>query len=469
MHPLEQRLAAMRGRVHRLLTLHGASWTLAVLLSTALALGLADYLIRYQDRGLRLIATLALLLAGLWSAWRFLRPVLSARFRDLDLAMRIERRFPGLNDRLASTVQFLREPEHSPEAGSVALRRAVVMQTNAEVERLDLSSVIDSRLARRAALAAIAVAAVALGLLAADPASARIAAVRLANPFGGTQWPQRNHLRIEEPVTRLAVGDTFEITVVDDRGEKFLPDEVQLHLRYSSQEGWESAAEEVLRLDRVGDVFVFSKPSVRRSFSYRATGGDDQSMVPTKLVVVEPPNLESLSLTVQPPAYTGWPDEVFLDKMLRALEGSRVAVSGQTTKKIASARLQIDEAEPLDADIAEDGFGFSLPIRDGDGDFVVTQTGTYRVLLEDAEMPGVVGGKEARYEIRSVSDMPPTLAIEQPAANGYVTADADVPLKIAAKDDLAIRDVSLVYLRSDQSEAGPLTLELFRGPEKTPP
>ena len=54
---------------------------------------------------------------------------LVARFRDLEVALRIERRWPGLNDRLASAVQFLRLQREGREDdlnGSPELREATI-------------------------------------------------------------------------------------------------------------------------------------------------------------------------------------------------------------------------------------------------------------------------------------------------------------------------------------------------------
>ncbi len=56
-------------------------------------------------------------------------------------------------------------------------------------------------------------------------------------------------------------------------------------------------------------AMVARKESVTRPFSYRAEGGDDQSMEWIRLEVVEPPRLESLKLALHPPAYTGLPAE----------------------------------------------------------------------------------------------------------------------------------------------------------------
>ena len=59
--------------------------------------------------------------------------------------------------------------------------------------------------------------------------------------------------------------------------------------------------------------------------------------------------------------------------------------------------------------------------------------------------------------------------IEQPSSNIFVTPAAVVPLKIQVKDDLVIRDLRLVYTRSDHSDEGELVVPLFSGPDRVPP
>ena len=65
-----------------------------------------------------------------------------------------------------------------------------------------------------------------------------------------------------------------------------------------------------------------------------------------------------------------------------------------------------------------------------------------------------------RYEIRAIVDAAPTVEIREPKANIFVTADATLPIDILAHDDLAIRRIALVYLRSDQSDQGEQSVEL---------
>src|SRR5690348_8444193 len=136
---LETRIAELRGRVRRLLALHGLSWVAVGTILTVIAAGLADWLVPgHLNREVR-VALLGVVaaLAG-WLALRYVVRPLVVRFGDLDIALRIERRWPGLNDRLASTVQFLRMPGRGGDRddilGSQALREATIRETMREVE-----------------------------------------------------------------------------------------------------------------------------------------------------------------------------------------------------------------------------------------------------------------------------------------------------------------------------------------------
>ena len=61
------------------------------------------------------------------------------------------------------------------------------------------------------------------------------------------------------------------------------------------------------------------------------------------------------------------------------------------------------------------------------------------------------------------------MAIEQPAANIFVTPQGEVPLKVIAKDDLAIHHVALNYGRSDRTDIEDFSVPLYDGPDKVSP
>src|SRR4051794_8632102 len=212
--PLESRIAALRGRVRRLLALHGLSYVVGGLLLAVVAAGLADWLApgAGEARGGILVGRIALV-GGL--SGRFVVAPLVVRFGDLEIALRIERRWPGLNDRLSSTVEFLRArrpgaEEDDPHLGSRALREATVRQTLEETRTIDFRAVVDPRPAQRASVLALAALAVGVGLFAAAPELARIALNRLL--LGPDQWPKQTHLTAQAPA-KVARGDPFLLEV----------------------------------------------------------------------------------------------------------------------------------------------------------------------------------------------------------------------------------------------------------------
>src|ERR1051325_1442198 len=107
-HPLQSRLGQIRRRVRTLVVLHAVAWMALGVVSVLMLLGLIDFLIRFEDHGLRMMCSLMVLNVFLWGAIRYLWPAVRARFNDVDLALRVERRFPQLAERLSSTVQFLK-------------------------------------------------------------------------------------------------------------------------------------------------------------------------------------------------------------------------------------------------------------------------------------------------------------------------------------------------------------------------
>ncbi len=448
-HPLEQQIAGLRRKVRLLTWLHGLSWVAACTVAAVIGLALLDYLIHFHDRGIRVIASLAALTALVLATTHYLLRGALARFRDMDLALRVEKRFPQLQDRLASTLQFLREPEDDPHAGSAALRRAVIAQTTSELEGLTLGQVVNPRPALRAGLLAAAIAAIAGALIALDPGSSRIALARLANPFGEVAWPQRSHLAFREPVTRAALGSPLELSVVDANGAR-LPDEVTLHLRF--QGGDEEKTEKMRFVD---GAMIYRRESVNRPFSYRAEGGDDRSMPWIDLEVVEPPAVESLAATITPPEYTHWPVEKS-QRHVRALKGSQVWFEGASTKPLKSAALCLETGEEIPAAVSEDGYSFATR-AEGDKVFTVLASTAYFFKLVDRED---FEGRGDRYEIRCETDLPPNVVIQHPNSDLFVTSIAEVPLQIQVDDDLAVRQVDLRYTRSDHSDQGDISQRL---------
>ena len=457
LHPLQRKIVALQRRGRMADAVRGLCIVVAAVLFAIVALGAIDYLVRIQDRGVRIIFSLSALGVLGWTSYRFLGKCLFVRPREVDYARLIERTFPELRNRLVSAVQFLREADDDPTAGSAALRRAVIEGVETDARSVDFTAVLDRRRPLRAA-ALLAAACLLAGVpIALTPTTAQTALARIGNPLGHQQWPRTTHLEIRRPVERVARGGTFQVEAVDARGSP-LPSEILIHYRLEGTDG--TAVEETEPMQLVAGAAVARRDDIQRPFSYRVECGDDRTMPWREVEVVEPPAIESVSIRLIPPAYTGLP-ATNAERHIRALRGTRVQISAKADRPLAAASLCLENGTKIPAEISADGLTFS--IGDDGVPFVVEKSGSYWFELTDREGLRSEGD---RWEIQAVADAPPTVVIERPTADLIVTPEATVPIGVAAKDDLAVARIELVY-RLDESEPERRSA-IFAGPEGEP-
>ncbi len=461
-HPLEQRVQQVARRVSRLAWLYAwGRFAIAVLLVTFAAC-LVDFVLRVHDAGIRVIVSLAVLVL---LGWLFGRLVLTNRRSELSLvhvALRIERRFPELGERLSSAVAFLAQGEKDVFAGSVDLRRSVVAEAESLTMDIDFQQAVDAGQPRwvMQILAIVSVSLLAIAVF--FSSASRIALARLVLPWQEREWPARHALAFENAPDKLATGDNFEVAVLDRNGA--LPDVVQIQLRREIDGRTRIETKEMKPL---GERMTFRLDNVTQPFEYRAFGGDDQSMRWQPLQVFTPPKVLELTAQVQPPAYTGQRPETG-GKLLRVLAGSTLFVQGKTDKPIKSATLRSETAgeKPPDVQVAEDGLSFASPTL-GAAPWHAEKSGIYWFeIVGEEQLPS---GKDFRLEIQVSPDLPPGIAWDTPTDHAFVTPRALVPIKCLVKDDLAIRAVQLKYLRPDATDQGELAVSLYNGPAKARP
>jgi hypothetical protein len=456
-HPLELRVQAVSAKARRLLVAYALAAVVATAVGAVVVWGSVDYWLRTSETGVKAIASLAILAVTLLVAIRVSWPAWRQRLRLLSVAQRIEQRFPELGDRLSSSLAFLAEEEHDKLAGSATLRRAVVADTMSRADGLDFTKSIDGRSAWRMMALAAAVLLVAGLLTAVHPSAARLVVIRTLLPWSTAAWPRRHQLVVAKAPQRLPTGGDFEAVVIDEAGK--LPNVVTIVYQFEGDRPDQEQRREMALLD---GKMIHRLEGVTRSFRYRAMGGDDESMPWSELRVLEPPRIASLDVRVIPPAYTGWPAET-ASPDFRALEGSRVELSGAVDKPIQSATLILEGgAQQPDVGIAISGEGRSLKLpAQQDKPWLLAAANAYALELTSTE--GFTT-KPARYDLRVMPDRPPVVMVEQPADNVTVTPRAVLPIRVLVKDDLAIVRVELKYLRSDESDEGEQTIELYAGP-----
>lgn len=460
---LQQRVRTVARRARGLVRLYAVSWFLATVILALVVLGLIDYLVRFEDVGVRLICFALVWGVVAWGAYRYLLTAWRYRISELQAAQRIERCYPGLGDLLSSAVAFSSQLATDEKSGSLELRRTVIAQAEVATEPLDFATCLDRRQSLRALVLALLAVAIVLTLGWANGPAAALAAKRLFVPWSAEHWPRRHVLEFVAPPTRLAAGQDFEVELVDANGQ--LPDQVQIHYWF---DGDDASAIETHAMQPLGQKLTHRLDDVTRSFLYRATGGDDQNMAWHELQVVEPAHIVAHDMMLTPPAYSGLAARPATGGF-RTLRGTRVALHLRVDKPLSSAALETDTTSgpqtiPLQLDA--DRLGCRLAATADDA-WEVNSSGSYGFRLVDRD--GVDNGAQERWEVEAITDAPPTVMLRQPAGDLFLTPQASVMIEAIVKDDLAIRAVSLQFTRSGSPDGGPQTVALWSGPEQVTP
>ncbi len=460
-NPLESRLTRIRIRIRQVLWLYGVSWILAVVLGATLVAGFFDWLLHFNDSGVRLVLGLSILMAGGWVGWRYLVVPLTRPLSEIDLALKIERRFPGFNDSLASTVQFLRD-KIDPLVGSPSLQQRVIAETLEHVNRLDVTDVVETHHVRGPVAVAIVVCLASAGIVAANRAEASLALTRLVFPFADVAWPKTTELRLMnadfEPLQfnpdhplRVARGQTLKLYVENVKGD--LPDDLRMEYRYSDDEIVFEELRKITRRDgqdRPRDVGVATLLAGRGPVWFRAVGGDDWDNPLFKLHVVPAPALQWLQVTLSHPDYAGREQRKLAPGVghVQDLIGSVVDVQATVNKPLRSSLLRIKDRQPQSVEISDDGMRLKTTFR-------IEQSGVSSYWFELVDREGFENPEAPRYEIRGTADLPPEVRIEEPRTDLLVTSNAEIPLQSIVQDDLGLKDVRLHYkFRDTQDNPG---------------
>ncbi len=466
---LQSRLTYLRNRVRQMTWLYGLSWLAAVLFGLTFLAGFLDWSIRLEDAGVRLIFGLGILASTGWIVWRLLVRPLKREISDVEIALRIEKRYPGFNDSLASTVQFL-SAQSDPQLGSPEMQQQVVERTVSQVEKVNLSDIVETRRVRKVALIAVMICLMTAGIASWNQAAAGTALHRLVFPFANRPWPKTTELRLMDesfqPVKssqtqpmRLAHGDEITFFVEDLKGDP--PEEVRFEYHFP---GEEEIAVETLRRATVRDakgknrtVFVANVLAEKSSMAFRAVGGDDEEMPWQYLNVVPPPLVESMQITLTPPAYSKQPQETlpFGVGDIRGLVGTKVHLEFTTNHLLESARLHIKNQPPMPVHLPQDGHKL-LTV-----DFEIPEAGVYSWWLDLKDWEGFENPAAPRYKVRGIADVVPDVTIEEPLLDRTVTPTATVPVRVLARDDLGLREIRLQYKLGNDSKTPLIPVPLF--------
>lgn len=438
-----QHVEAIARRIQRRRWMTAACWAFAAVVAAMLGLIALDRLLGVYHIVGRVLLT-ALLAVAVIAIWRRGRAAARGQTTPLDVALDLERRNPQYGSLLASGLQFSQQEGDDPTGGSLDLRRAVVLRTSLAAEAIDLEAAAPRAPLRRAAVAALAAVITLAVPVAIAPQGFATGVVRLLNPLSDVQWPRRHDLAFDDSPSMLPVGGDFQTTLRDRRGA--LPKSVEVQYRTRRQGRWHYQSQTYAANANTESVEV-RWPNVQESFQFRAVGGDHQSMTWRQVRAAPAPQVESLQVTVAPPAYTGLPPATATPP-LRGLAPSQFTLDAKTTLPVKSAQLEAEGHDPVPLVIGADGQSMTTPKT-----WQPKTTAEWSFTLTTPA--GMTATAERRLSIEIISDQPPTVEILDPTEDLVVLPTATINFVVEARDDLAVNTIELAITSDSSSDQPP--------------
>lgn len=442
-----RQVEAIARRLRRRLIVRALSWIVLAMLGVMFSLGGLDYIVRFHERGLRFLATGVLIATLLCCFFRIARPVLAVSIDKVALAHWLEKLQQGTSVSLAAAYDLLCLPQDDVRWGSAELRHLTIEEAERHWQVPHWREVATRAIGLWPGYLAACLLIVIIAFVLTYPVVAGTAIIRLLNPWSDLSYPQKTHLVMLYYPERLSRGDTFVLRVGEESGQ--LPGDARVLVRYPDGET-HTTTNQPMR--RVGHQFIFRQENVRATFEFQVSGGDDRSQPWRRVEVVDPPLVRAIQVKLYPPGYTGWPPED-AQGPIRALCGTEVRLAGQANRALKRVLVDCGEHGSFEAEVLPDRHSFRFP-KSGQsqaeqGRWIIQHSGSYRIRLEGLD--GTFSVNEPRWEIRAIEDSPPIVVLESRQRLFQITRGGQFPLRIAARDDVAIRNVTLACLDADSN------------------
>ena len=348
-----------------------------------------------------------------------------------------------------SAAEAQRAAEALPSADATGVRgellAELVASARAMVQRGAPRAAARDRWLRPALLSAVAVAAIG-GLLAAWPAY---------------QFPLMLS-RVYQPYRDLPKPSFMQIKVIPDRIEIGRGDELVVQAEIAGEPPWlverllgltgidmrqcfiEMDGEPAAEMTRVHRrLYLATRGDVATSTGFRIRCGDARTSRHPVDVVVQPA-VESLSIAITPPAYTGRsPTEMAAPAgPLAVLVGTKLTVTFRADQDLREATVLAADRSPLP--------GVEWDAASRTGRFAVDVGDSQELTIDLVNTRGFRSARPKVLAIEAVVDQTPTVRLDSPAAESEQVPAALVPLRAEVEDDLAIESVSIVWQLNPQ-------------------
>jgi len=436
---LSDRLRLVQNKQNRVDLLSNTFIFLAGVIILALVLIVAENLFEFshvERTVLSVLFVFSFLGVGMWIMGRpFLRliGVLSSGSEDLT-ARSIGAFFPAIHDRLLNALQLAKNAAADSTIYSAELIDESLKDFAAEIQPLDFAQSVDTSRLPLHRRWLVLCAFVSILIVCSFPTSFSSAAYRLIHCTREFAPPPKYFFEISPGNKEIVKGENVALRIkVTSLLPTFTLRSTEIAI-YRQQQGQENYDEMKVKPDSSG-TYHTTFSTLRTTTEYFARIADAESEH-YKLIVLDRPLIRSFQVRLDYPGYTKISqrtmDEFVGD--ITALTGTRVTISGAASKSLKEAFLQFGNNTKLPLAIHGEKFSSSFP---------VLADNSYHISIVDEE--GLSNSEPVQYQIKSVPDEYPAIAIVEPGRNIDIAGDQLLNLFLQAKDDFGFSSVRLGY------------------------
>jgi len=410
----------VRSRWRRRALMQGTAVTLLTFLFFAALLLLLYIQTQIPIRALLVGLGIGVLITGYVGVQYLLRPLLR-RLDDQQVALYIEEKIPGLQDRLNSAIEIGKQKNKSKE--SILLEK-LLEDATMQVRAIPVTTVVDRRKERLLSYGAG-------GLLVLFLVFSYNASDEIISAFTGAQvtlaaTPEKPYMRIEPGTIEIEKGESQEIIVdLRDKTES----DVLLHYKEAGGE-WQKVA---MNKGMGSSAYLYELINVQKPIEYFILHDEVQSEQ-FDITLYEFPAVAQVHLRYTYPEYTGVPPRVESNTGdIRGLKGSTVSLTINTTGNVETAEMVFEDGRRLTLNDIDSG-QYRLQ-------YLINEDTYYHIELKDAS--GKNNKFPVEYQIIAQDDLKPVIKITDPQRDMRVNAIDEVLIAAEVTDDYGVKDARL--------------------------
>lgn len=391
--------------------------------------------IDYLLIGLGISAIAVLYVAVKYAAMPFFK-----KLDDRQIALYIEEKIPGLEDRLNSAVELgnMRPLEDT-------IISNLVDDASRQITAIPLTTVVDQK--RQRILSLVAAGLFVLFLVFSYNKSDDILSVFSGANVSMAATPEKPYMSVSPGNIEIEKGESQEIiTYLRDASEA----EVMLHYKIGAGE-W---LKESMRKGVGEPAYLYQFVNVQEPFQYFIVHEQVQSET-FNVTLYEFPAVGQIDLRYTYPDYTGVPARTEQNTGdIRGLKGSSVGLTISTTGTVQTAEMVFESGRRVQMnDVGNGQYRAQMDLSEDD---------YYHVELLDAA--GKANKFPVEYQIVVEEDQKPIVSITEPQRDVRVNAIEEVLIAASASDDYGVKDLRLhISINGEDEQVHPLIQSGKRG------